>query len=153
MENEQWEYKIGGSPRSIVPALVLLAVFGGVTLWLYLTGNSAYMITAALTAIPALLIPCIIYRSLFVKLLIGKVNFYCQTKPGNGEFYRYNEIAKAWISSKESGGQSYLNYRTVDGREYKILINSCYEADGADYMIERINEIHGFKYDTAASED
>ena len=41
----------------------------------------------------------IILRSTFYKVLIGTDGFYYQTGIGNGRYYNYSDIEKAWISS------------------------------------------------------
>ena len=39
MKKKQWNYQIGGKPQGLIPTLFLLALFGGLTIWLYMSHN------------------------------------------------------------------------------------------------------------------
>lgn len=149
MENKQWKYKIGGNFHSIIPALIMLTVFGGVSIWLYSSNNGAFIFTSVLTALVLFLIAYSIYRLLFVKVLIGEDGFYHQTKPGNGKHFKYTEITEAWESSgkNQNGTNSYYcSYKMSDGQVNKFPFSS-FESDEIDYFLMRINgeesEING----------
>ena len=107
MKNREWQYKIGGTLHGLIPTLFLFALFGGLSVWLYKTGNGAYLFTFLFTVFTAAILVAVFYRALFVKVLIDEEGFYRQTKPGKGKYYRYSEIKKAWVSSgKDSGGDN-----------------------------------------------
>ena len=90
LKNEEWEYKIGGRFQGLIPALIFLAAFGGITFWLYKSENSAYIFTGFLTAFAVLCVLLSIYRSVFLKVLLSPIAFYYQTNPFNGKKYTYN---------------------------------------------------------------
>lgn len=142
MENKQWIYKVGGRAQGVLPSLFLLALFGGVSIYLYLSKHGAFLFGMILTAIAfALLIACI-FRAKFVKVLIGEDGFYHQTKPGNGRYYKYGEITEAWESSGKSLNgmeQHFCNYKTPDGQVIRFPFFP-FEADGIDYLLERVQE-------------
>ena len=142
MENKEWKYKIGGNLYGVIPSLFLLALFGGVSLWLYNAGNGAYFFTMILTAFMIAILVAVFYRALFVKILIYDDSFYRQTKPWNGKYYKYTEIKKAWIGSgRDSTGANnfFCNYKTYDGRvvKFSFYLN---ESDGVDYLIKRVKK-------------
>ena len=56
MEVDRWKYKVGGRTVGLIPALVLLAVFGGLSIWLYCSHNGAFLFTLFLTAATFVLI-------------------------------------------------------------------------------------------------
>ncbi|HZJ78455.1 MAG TPA: hypothetical protein VFD52_06645 [Clostridia bacterium] len=141
MENKHWEYKIGGNLHSIIPALIVLAVFGCVSIWLYSSNNGAFVFTLALTALALLLTAYSIYRFLFVKILLGEDGFYHQTKPGDGKYYKYTDITEAWESSgKNQNGTTayYCSFKTANGQVIKFAFLPL-EADEVDYFLTNIN--------------
>lgn len=142
MKKKQWNYQIGGKPQGLIPTLFLLALFGGLTIWLYMSHNGAFLFGMILTVLALAILFAVIYRAIFVKLLIGEDGFYHQTKPGNGRHYKYSQIKKAWESSgKGVNGveNSFCNYETYDGRVVRFPFFP-YESDGVDYLMERIND-------------
>ena len=141
MEKKQWKYRIGGGLHSLAPLLVLLVVFGSVSVWLRLNNNGAFLFTMLLTIIVLVLIACSIYRFLFSKIFLGEDGFYHQTKPGNGTYYAYTEITEAWESSEDNlrgTAGSYCSFRTADGQVVKFLFTPS-EAEAIDYFLMRVN--------------
>lgn len=141
MDNEIWKYKVGGGLQWLLPVFILLAVFGGVTIWLYTTNNGAFIFLLFLTIIVLAIMVCSIYRTLFVKVLIGEKGFYHQTKPGNGHYYAYADITEAWESSGKSMNAStayYCSCKTLEGQVVKFPFFS-YESDGIDYLLLCVN--------------
>lgn len=139
-KKKQWNYKVGGSLHGLVPALFLLAFFGGLTLWLYQSDNGAYFFSMILTVFAVVILGAVFYRALFVKVFIYEEGFYHQTKPGKGKCYSYSEIKKAWVSSgKASTGVNnfFCNYKTYDGQvvRFPFFLD---ESEGVDYLIERV---------------
>ena len=151
MKDEQWEYKIGGRLQGFFPMLLVLAVFGGVTVWMYLTKNAGFPIGALFTLLAVCIILGVVYRKLFCKVLIYKDHIYHQSAPGNGREYRYSEIAEAWVSMGLE--QSYLNFKAADGRIYKINLLLFEDEDGADFLVKRVREIHGIRDDEGEEDD
>lgn len=140
MEQRNWKYKINGGWPTLIMASVMLAIFGGITVWLYTTRNGAFiggLIVTACMAIGFILSVCSV---LFFKVFVDKDGFFCQTAPGNGRYYRYSEIRNMWLSSgRETNARqsTYCNFETVEGKRLRFLVTGQYD-DAVDYMIERI---------------
>lgn len=140
MEQRNWKYKINGGWPTLIMASVMLAIFGGITVWLYTTRNGAFiggLIVTACMAIGFILCVCSV---LFFKVFVDKDGFFCQTAPGNGRYYRYSEIRNMWLSSgRETNARqsTYCNFETVEGKRLRFLVTGQYD-DAVDYMIERI---------------
>lgn len=83
MEERNWKYKITNRTGVIV-AFFMLALFGGVTFWLYTAHNGAYILVGGLAALMAIAFVLSIYSALFFKVFVDKDGFYFQTAPGNG---------------------------------------------------------------------
>ena len=97
MKERNWKYKINGGWPTLIMASVMLAIFGGITVWLYTTRNGAFiggLIVTACMAIGFILSVCSV---LFFKVFVDKDGFFCQTAPGNGRYYRYSEIRNMWL--------------------------------------------------------
>lgn len=142
MENRQWKYKVGGRAQGILPSLFLLALFGGVSIYLYLNKNGAFLFCMILTLIAFVSLIACIYWAIFVKVLIGEDGFYHQTKPGNGRYYKYSEITEAWQSEgKQLNGVTgyFCSYETNEGKSVEFPFFP-FESDGIDYLIERVQE-------------
>lgn len=141
MKSKDWKYKVGTDLFSFIPLLILLLVFGGVSLWLYLIDNGAVLFTGLFTAVILLLVIYSIYRYLFIKILVYEDGFYCQTKIGNGKYYKYSDIAQAWQSQGiETNGAAgnYFNFRTTDGDVIKFYFLPSQD-EGIDYILTTIN--------------
>ena len=137
MEERNWKYKITNQTGVIV-AFFMLALFGGVTFWLYTAHNGAYILVGGLAALMAIAFVLSVYSALFFKVFVDKDGFYFQTAPGNGWFYRYSEIRDMWLSSgRETNARqsTYCNFETTEGKRLRFLV---YDIDAADYMIERV---------------
>ena len=98
MEERNWKYKIT-SRTGLVVAAVMLALFGGVTFWLYTVHNGAFILVGCIAALTAIAFLLSVYSALFFKVFVDKDGFYFQTAPGNGRDYRYAEICDMWLSS------------------------------------------------------
>ena len=145
MDNTQWKFKVGGRAQGLIPSLIMLTLFGGVTIYLYTIHHGAFLFGLLLTIIMLVLTFLTIFRGIFVKLLIGEEGFYHQTKPGNGRYYKYSEIEEAWQSEgKELNGTTglFCSYRTCTGNTVKFPFFP-FEADGIEYFIERVQKDGG----------
>ena len=140
MEQRNWKYKINGGWPTLIMASVMLAIFGGITVWLYTTRNGAFiggLIVTACMAIGFILSVCSV---LFFKVFVDKDGFFCQTAPGNGRYYRYSEIRNMWLSSgRETNARqpTYCNFETVEGKRLSFLVTGQSD-DAVDYMIAGI---------------
>lgn len=140
MKNKDLKYKIGKDWFSLIPMLLLLSVFGGISIWLYLSQNGAFIFTGFMTVLLILITLYVIYCCIFRKILIFEDGFYFQTDIGNGKYYKYSDIAKAW----ESDGKAlngvptyYFNFRTSQGsvKRFSFLIA---DSDGIEYLINAV---------------
>ena len=135
MKERNWKYKINGGWPTLIMASVMLAIFGGITVWLYTTRNGAFiggLIVTACMAIGFILSVCSV---LFFKVFVDKDGFFCQTAPGNGRYYRYSEIRNMWLSSgRETNARqsTYCNFETVEGKRLRFLVTGQYD-DAVDY--------------------
>ena len=139
MEERNWKYKIT-SRTVLVVAAVMLALFGGVTFWLYTVHNGAFILVGCIAALTAIAFLLSVYSALFFKVFVDKDGFYFQTAPGNGRYYRYAEICDMWLSSgRETNARqsTYCNFETVEGKRLRFLVLGS-QIDAVDYMIERV---------------
>lgn len=150
---EKWAYKIRPT-QGFIFVFILLALFGGLTVWLYLVHNGAYIFTALFTALVLLLLAVGLYRAAFCKIYIGERGFYHQTRPGDGKYYLYTEIREAWVSSGQAlngAKENFCNYITADGQTHKFQI--FYKAqDGVAYLVRRVEEAGGGPAEDAGAE-
>ncbi len=141
MENKMWKYKIGGDKRGLAISLFLFALFAGLSFWLYKTENGVLPISLLLTAAVLVVSLCVLYRASFVYVLVGETGFYHRTNPKKGVYYRYEEIAQAWVSAgKAANGEisSYFTYQTKNGRTVKFLFWPP-DVEGIAYLFFHIN--------------
>lgn len=142
---KQWKYKIGSGLTGVVLSLIMLAIFGGITIWLHTTRNGAVLLGVILTVIMLAVFLVALYRAVFYKVLIGKDGFYYQTTPANGKHYDYAEIEKAWLSSgtEHNGAQSdYCNIAAHDGNIIRFPFYPA-DSDSVEYLLERVSEKKG----------
>lgn len=82
MEQRNWKYKINGGWPTLIMASVMLAIFGGITVWLYTTRNGAFiggLIVTACMAIGFILCVCSV---LFFKVFVDKDGFFLSNRTG-----------------------------------------------------------------------
>ena len=143
MEERNWKYKITGGWPTLIVASIMLAIFTGLTVWLYNTRNRPFiggLIVTACMAIGFILSVCSV---LFFKVFVDKDGFYFQTSPSNGQFYRYTEIHSMWLSSgRETNARqsTYCNFETIEGKRSRFLVLGS-QIDAVDYMIERVESM------------
>ena len=107
MEERNWKYKIT-SRTGLVVAAVMLALFGGVTFWLYTVHNGAFILVGCIAALTAIAFLLSVYSALFFKVFVDKDGFYFQTSPGNGRYYRYSDILDCrLVESQRQYGSRY----------------------------------------------
>jgi len=140
MVDKQWKYKIGSGKMPMILTLIMFALFGGLTIWLYRVKNGAFLFTGALAVVTLILLGATIHRFLFYKVLIGKEGFYYQTGMKNGIYYIYEKVEKAWISSgtAQNGFQEeYCNIEIVNGSviRFQFFYN---DKKGIKYLIKQV---------------
>ena len=69
-------YELTADLFSLAPLSFALMIFGGATVWLYLAGNGAAILTGFLTVFIVIIGCYAFYRALFVKVLIYDGGFY-----------------------------------------------------------------------------
>lgn len=78
-------------------------------------------------------------------MLIGKDGFYYQTGPGNGKFYNYSEVEKAWLNSGEAQNRANEDYCNIELLGIAVIRFQFFYADekGVNYLIKRIEAFAG----------
>lgn len=142
MEQEQWKYQIGSGKMPVALMFIMTALFSGLTFWMYKTNNGAILFSGILTIVMMLVFILTIYRFIFYKVLIGANGFYYQTGIGNGKYYDYNDVEKAWISSgtAQNGGQEqYCNIAVYN--ENVIRFQFFYSDEkGVKYLVKQVSD-------------
>lgn len=139
MQGEQWKHRIGSGKGPVIVSFFMLAIFGGLTFWLYNTKNGAYFFTGLLSVIMLLIFGATIHRLLFYKVLINDDGFYYQTGIGNGRYYSYDDVEKAWISSgtaMNGGQQEFCNISLSNNSVIRFQFFYI-DSDAVDYLIEQ----------------
>lgn len=136
------KYKVCKDLFSIIPATIVLLVFGGVTVWLDKTNNGMFIFTGLLTAIVGFLWVCILYQYFFKKILVGENGFYYQDGIFSGKYYKYEDIMEAWESKGITTNgvlNYYLNLKTTDGKvmKYNFTVDKI---EGVLYLIDKVTE-------------
>ena len=146
MEDNQWVYQIRSGFTGTILSLVMLALFGGITYWLYTSGNGAFLFLLVLTAIMLAVFLAALYRALFYKIQIGNDCFFYQTTPSNGKRINYVEVEKAWTSSgiEHNGAESnYCNIAFPDGTVIRFPFYPI-DSESVAYLLQQI-EAHHFE--------
>lgn len=143
MKKNNLKYKITSADNhNVCISLIMLAVFGGVSIWLHLSENRAYVFVDILTAVVLIITIYTLYCRIFKKLLIDGEGFYLQTAPGNGRYFKFSEAKEAWIGSNSAYGfvpsGFCFNFRTAAGEEYRFTFKNN-QSDGIDYLTDIIN--------------
>lgn len=153
--NKDWKYRIGKNNAGTVMGILMLLLFGGVTLWLYLSNNGAFLFGLILTLVMLAIDLAAVYNALFHRVLIGDKSLYYQTSPQNKKEYKYTEIAKVWVSSGKNlnGTESdYCNVRLCSGEDIKFSFFPN-ETEGIEYLIERVERCGNTDKIPSASDD
>lgn len=153
MENQTWKYKIRSGKMPVILTVIMFAVFGGLTAWLYSTNNGAFIFTGLFSAILLALVIATSYRLAFYKVLIGEDDFYYQTGPSNGKLYRYSEVEKAWVNSGEAQNRAQQDFCNIEIPGIPVIRFQFFYADekAVDYLIKRIKASAG--KETAENKD
>lgn len=143
LDKKQWKYKIGGNLVGTILVFIMTVGMAALCLWFHKTGNGAILLGRIILTMFAVAFVLGLYRAIFFKVLIDKDGFYHQSAPGNGRYYRYSEIRRAWLSSGRETNSStavYCNYETRDGNIVRIAITGA-DTDAAEYLIERVEAV------------
>lgn len=151
---KDYKYKIGGNSTGTILGLFMLVLFGGITIWLYLSKNGAFLFGMILTVIMLLINLAALYNILFHKIFIGQSCLYYQTSPTNGKEYKYSEISEVRISSGKSlnGMESdYCNIRFTSGGDIKFPFFPD-ESEGIEYLMDRVDAYKAFEKEQPAND-
>ena len=145
MEDRQWKYKIRSGKMPVILTVIMFAVFGGLTAWLYSTNNGAFIFTGLFSAILLALVIATSYRLAFFKVLVGKDGFYYQTGLSNGKFYNYAEVEKAWVNSGEAQNRAQRDFCNVEIPGIPVIRFQFFYADekAVNYLIKKIETSAG----------
>jgi len=145
VENQTWKYKIRSGKMPVILTVIMFAVFGGLTAWLYSTDNGAFIFTGLFSAILFALVIATSYSLAFYKVLVGKDGFYYQTGPSNGKFYNYAEVEKAWVNSGESQNRAQQDFCNVEIPGIPVIRFQFFYTDekAVNYLIKRIEASAG----------
>ena len=82
-----------------------------------------------------------LYRRFIVKFLVGENGFYHKTKPGNGHYYRYSELDKAWTAFGGGTNALYFYYQLPGKSPVRIFYNPI-EDEAVEYMLSKFRSFH-----------
>lgn len=155
MQDEPWKYRIGSGPAGPILALALLALFGGLSVWLYLAGNGAFLFGLMLTLVAAAALLAALYQTLFIVVRLGERGFYHRTGPGNGRYLPYEEIVKAYVSAGRNlnGTQNGVcHYETYSGQAGRFLFFPA-DWEGVEWFLQCVQAQGAGDKTPAAGED
>jgi len=136
------KYRIGKNSAGTVIGIVMLLIFGGITLWLYLSKNGAFFFGLLLSLVMLAVNAASLYNELFYKIIIDSEGLYYRTAPSDGKKYGYSDIAKVWVSfGKNLNGteSEYCNVRLCSGEDIKFLFFP-YDAEGIGYLMKMVEK-------------
>ncbi|HBA93829.1 MAG TPA: hypothetical protein DCZ02_04355 [Ruminococcaceae bacterium] len=136
--DREWIYKIRSDKTGLLLMFVMAAIFSSVTLWLYKSNNGAFIFVLAFSILLLILLLAGIYRGIFYKVFISSDGFYYQTGIGNGNFYPYTEVEKAWINTGSAQNGSQIDSCNIALRDQKVIrfTFSYKDEDAVEYLIE-----------------
>ncbi len=137
MDNK-WIYKVaGGNAIDVAVSLIMAAIFTAVAV-----ATHGVIFILALAIIMIIITLAVIYRVLFVKLLIGEDSFCHCRAPWDKKEYKYTDISEAWESTGNStngAGACFFNYRTPNGEVKKFSFRP-YQYDEIVFLLEKIDK-------------
>lgn len=136
----KWKYEISTGKMPVILSFFMLALFGGLAIWMYGSRNGAFVFGLLLAILMLLVFLVAVFRYLYYRVRIGKDGFFYQTSPTNGRYYEYGETEKAWISSgrEMNGSQSeYCNIAMRNGSTIRFVFYRV-DAKAVKYLIKRV---------------
>lgn len=141
MQEDKWVYQIGKDGFPAIAPIIPLAVFGGVAIALALAKNPAAFVMGLLAIFMLVLTLMGLYRLFIVKFLVGENGFYHQTRPGNGRYYRYSELEKAWTAYGGGTNALYFYYQLPGKSPVRFFYNPI-DDDAVEYMLSKFRSFH-----------
>lgn len=137
---EKYEYIIKGRKLPVILMVIMTLLFGSLTIWTYKTNNSVSTLLCVFTLLMLFVFILTVHRLLFFKVLIGLDGFYYQTHIGNGKFYTYKDVEKAWISSGKTQNGIVEHYCNISLKGNKVIRIPFQVSDekGVNYLIKKV---------------
>lgn len=142
VNHKEWKYKIGKDRVAVLLMLMMSGMFGGAAAWLYKADNGAFIPVSMIAGLMVLVFLLTLHRFFFYKVLIGEDGFYYQTNIGNGKFYSYREVEKAWMSSgtdQNGGTKQYCNI-AVPGKSVIRFLFFFQDECAVNYLIGQVEQ-------------
>lgn len=130
MKKTTWRYTLCDSLTGVIPAAVLLAVFGTVTVLLRKANNGAFFVTGALMLFVLAVIGYAFWRHCFHRLCLADDCLFLQTTPANGKEYAFCEIRAAWQTTDRTPNgvlQHCFHFETTDGEKHRFTFEGAQE--------------------------
>lgn len=139
--DREWIYKIRSDKTGMLLLFIMTAIFSSVTLWLYKSNNGAFIFVLAFSILLLMLLLAGIYRGIFYKVFISSDGFYYQTGIGNGNFYPYSEVEKAWVNTGTAQNGAQIDSCNIALRDQKVIrfTFSYKDEEAVEYLIETAN--------------
>lgn len=136
----KWKYEISTGKMPVILSFFMLALFGGLAIWMYSSRNGAFVFGLLLAILMLLVFLVAVFRYLYYRVRIGKDGFFYQTSPTNGRYYEYGETEKAWISSGREMNGSQSEYCNIAMRNDSTIRFVFYRVDAkaVKYLIKRV---------------
>lgn len=130
MKKTTWRYTLCGSLLGVIPAAVVLAVFGTVTVLLRKANNGAFFVTGALMLFVLAVIGYAFWRHCFHRLCLADNRLFLQTTPTDGKEYAYGDIRAAWqttVRTQNGVLQHTFHFETTDGEKHRFTFEGAQE--------------------------
>ena len=141
MEEDKWVYEIGKDGFAVVFPLIGLVISGGIAIALALANNPAVFFMSLFALFMLVMTLMVLYRQFIMKFLVGKNGFYHKTRPGNGHYYRYSELDKAW-TALDGGTKSLYFYYQLPGKSPIRIFYNPIEDEAVEYMLSKFRSFH-----------
>lgn len=140
MKKTTWRYTLCGSLTGVIPAAVLLAVFGTVTVLLRKANNDAFFVTGTLMLFVLAVIGYAFWQHCFHRLCLADDRLFLQTTPANGKEYAFDEIRAAWQTTDRTPNgvlQHCFHFETTDGGKHRFTFEGSDE-EGVLFALSRL---------------
>lgn len=141
MDEDKWVYEIGKDGLAVVFPLIGLVISGGIAIALALANNPAVFFMSLFALFMLVMTLMGLYRQFIMKFLVGKKGFYHKTRPGNGHYYRYSELEKAWTSYGDGNNALYFGYQLPGESPVRFYYNLI-DDEAVEYMLSKFRSLH-----------
>lgn len=141
MQEDKWVYQIGKDGLTVVFPLIGLVISGGIAIALALANNPAVFFVGLFALFMLVMTLMGLYRRFIVKFLVGENGFYHRSRPGNGRYYRYSELEKAWTAF-DGGTKSLYFYYQLPGQSPVRFFYNLIDDEAVEYMLSKFRSFH-----------